>query len=95
MQFLAILRRLTESFSQSQFDALLDAEAEGVRTLYAEGIVRNAWSREDVLGGCLLIETQSLDEARAALRRLPLIANDMADAQIIPLKGYRGFGPRG
>lgn len=95
MQFLAILRRLTESFSSAEFDATLEDEAEAVRTLYAEGIVRNAWSREDVLGGCLLIEANSLDEANGALRRLPLVAKRMAELRIIPLKSYRGFGPRG
>lgn len=95
MQFLAIVRRLTERYSQAQFDALLDAEAEGVRTLYAEGVVRNAWSREDVLGACLLMECASRDDAMASLLRLPLFAHDMVECQLVPVKGYRGFGPRG
>ncbi len=54
MQILAICRRRTESFTPEQFAALLDDEAEGVRSLYGQGIVRAAWTREDVLGACLL-----------------------------------------
>ena len=94
MQFLAVVRRLTESFPQSAFDELLDAEAEGVRRLYAEGIVRNAWSREDVLGACLLIEADSREHAQASLDTLPLFANNMVECQLVPIRGYRGFGPR-
>ena len=95
MQFLAIVRRLTETFSQERFDALLDDEAEGVRSLYARGIVRSAWSRDDVLGACLHMEASSIEEAQAALDALPLFAHKMVEHQLIPIKGYRGFGPRG
>jgi uncharacterized protein YciI len=95
MQILAVCRRRTESFSQEEFAALLDAEAEGVRKLYAEGVVRAAWGRDDVLGACLLLEAESLEAATAAMAALPLYSRGMLDAQLIPLRGYRGFGPRG
>jgi hypothetical protein len=95
MQILAVCRRLTESFSQEEFAALLDAEAEGVRTLYAQGIVRAAWTREDVLGACLLLEAENVEAARAAMAALPLVSRGMLDTQFIPMRGYRGFGPRG
>ena len=94
MQFLAVVRRLTESFAQEQFEALLDAEAEGVRRLYADGIVHSAWSRQDVLGACLLIEADSREHAESQLATLPLFMHKMVECQLIPLRGYRGFGPR-
>ena len=94
MQFLALLRRRTEAFEPSAFDALLDEEAEAVRRLYADGIVRFAWSRDDVLGGCLLLEADSREHAESALLALPLVKRTMAELQLIPLRGYRGFGPR-
>ncbi len=94
MQILAVLRRRTEAFTDAQFAPLLDDEAEALRRLYAEGIVRSAWSRDDVPGACLLLESDSPEHARAALERLPLFAAQMLEAQIVPLKGYRGFGPR-
>jgi hypothetical protein len=95
MQILAVVRRRTESFSPEEFAALLDAEAEGVRVLHAEGTVRAAWTRDDVLGAVLMLEAENVDAARAALDALPLYSRGMLDAQFIPLRAYRGFGPRG
>ena len=94
MQFLAICRRRTESFDEEAFRPLLDAEAEAVRALYASGLIRSAWSREDVPGACILIEADSASEAQSSLQSLPLVAREMLEVQVIPLRGYRGFGPR-
>jgi len=95
MQIFVVVPGRNETFSPEEFAALLDEEAEAVRSLYATGIVRGAWSREDVLGACLLLEIESLEAAREALGTLPLYARDMIEAQLIPLRGYRGFHPRG
>ena len=94
MQILAICRRRTESFTQEQFAALLDDEAEGVRVLYAQGTVRAAWTREDVLGAILMLEAESVEAATAAMSALPLWSRGMLEVQFVPLRGYRGFGPR-
>ncbi|HEY9181441.1 MAG TPA: muconolactone Delta-isomerase family protein [Candidatus Baltobacteraceae bacterium] len=95
MQFLVLVRRRTERFSDEQFAPLLEPEAQAVRTLYAQGIVRNIWSREDALGAVLLLEAQTPEHAHEAVATLPLVGSDMAEVEkIIPLKGYRGFGPR-
>jgi hypothetical protein len=91
---LALLRRKTESFAQSEFDALLDDEAERARVLYAQGIVRAAWSRDDVPGACFMLEVESIPQAQAAMGSLPFAERDMTEVQLIPLRGYRGFGPR-
>ena len=95
MQVLAIVRRRTETYSDEQFAPMLEPEAQAIRTLYAQGLVRNIWSREDALGAVVLLEADSLDRAREIAARLPLVEKDMAEVQmLIPLKGYRGFGPR-
>ncbi len=94
MQFLTIVRRRVERFAAEAFDQLLDAEADGVRRLYAEGIVRAAWSREDIPGACMLVEAASIEAVEAAMATLPLAQHGMLEMQIIPLRGYRGFGPR-
>ncbi len=73
---------------------MLDEEAEGVRSLYALGVVRAAWTREDVLGACLLLEAEDVEAARTACAALPLYSREMLDVQFIPMRGYRGFGPR-
>jgi muconolactone delta-isomerase len=94
MQFLAVVHRRVDVYSTEQFEPLLEPEAQALRKLYAEGTVRAAWSREDVPGACLMLEASSLGQVEAALQSLPLINRGMAEAQIIPLRGYRGFGPR-
>ena len=95
MQILSVSRRRTESFTPEEFAALLDDEAEAVRVLYAQGVVRAGWSRDDVPGACLFLEAESVEAASAAMNTLPFYARGMLEAQLIPLRGYRGFGPRG
>jgi muconolactone delta-isomerase len=94
MQFMCVMRRRVEMFSQEEFQKLLDPEAEYVRKLYSQGIVRQIWSREDVLGAVILAEAGSREELDAALAQLPLNAAGMLEATIIQMKGYRGFGPK-
>ena len=95
MQFLALMRRRTESFSAEEFDRYLEDEAQAVRAMYVDGAVRAIWSRSDVLGAVLLLEAASLDEAEKLLASLPLAQRGMLDREkLVPLRGYRGFGPR-
>jgi muconolactone delta-isomerase len=94
MQFFAVVHRRVDVYATEEFEALLEPEAQAVRRLYVEGVIRAAWSRDDVPGACLLLEAPSLDAVEKALHTLPLIGRGMAEAQIIPLRGYRGFGPR-
>jgi len=95
MQFLSVVRRRTEAFSDEEFAPLLELEAEAVRALYAKGSVRAIWSREDEPGAVTLIEAESLEGARAVVDAYPLMQRGMLELQLlIPLKGYRGFGPR-
>jgi len=72
----------------------LDAEAGRVRELYAEGIVRVAWSRGDVLGGVLFLEAPDVAAADRALASLPLVSHGMAELTTIELRPYRGFVPQ-
>ncbi len=94
MQFLAIIRRRTEAFTEAQFAEMLGPEAARVRELYAEGIVRAAHGRGDLLGAVLQLEAADEAEARRALDSLPLLQRGMLELQmLIPLRPYRGFGP--
>lgn len=95
MQFLALVRRRTESFTDEQFAQVLEPEAQAIRKLYSQGVVRTIWSREDVLGAVLVLEAESLEAARAVVAAFPLVERDMAEVEnVIGLKAYRGFGPR-
>lgn len=95
MEFMAVMRRRTEAFSQDEFDTYLEAEAEAVRKMYIEGTIRAIWSRGDALGAVLLLKANSLEHAAEILDALPLAQRNMLDREkLIPLRGYRGFGPR-
>jgi len=95
-QFIAICRRAYGRFAPSDFTpALLDAEAERARELYAEGTFRAVWGHSSPAGAVALIEAESADAASAALDTLPLKARDMLDVEVLALGPYRGFGPRG
>ena len=96
MQFMVVLRRRTETYSAEEFAPRLDEEAERARALYAQGVIRQIWSRGDEPGACLLIEAQTEDEAREAIDTLPLIQAEMLDVVLmVPLAPYRGFCPVG
>jgi muconolactone delta-isomerase len=89
------VRRRTETFSEEQFAPVLEPEAQAIRTLYSQGVVRNVWSREDALGAVVLLEADSMDAAREIVAAFPLVQRGMAEVEmLIPMRGYRGFGPR-
>jgi muconolactone delta-isomerase len=95
MQFMSVIRRRTEAFSEREFELLLEPEAQAVRALYVQGVVRAIWSREDKLGAVTLIEADSIDQARSIIETFPLAQQGMLEVEmLIPLRGYRGFGPR-
>jgi muconolactone delta-isomerase len=96
-QFIAAVRRDLEKFSASDFTPeLLEAEAERVRQLYADGVFRQVWGRADSPGAVILIEAGTPDEAQAVLASLPLAVREMLALDLlVPLTPYRGFGSRG
>jgi muconolactone delta-isomerase len=96
-QFIALLRRNHDEFTESQFTPeLMEAEAERARRLYTDGVYRQIWSRGDVPGAAIVVEAPSADAARDALDTLPLKQNGMLVLDVlVPLNPYRGFAPRG
>ena len=94
-QFLAVVRRLTEKFSDEEIAPVLEPEAERARQLYAQGVYRTAWSRKDVPGAVILLEAENQAEAEGYMNTLPLKAKGMIEVEVIALGPYRGFGPRG
>ncbi|TPM37383.1 muconolactone Delta-isomerase family protein [Mesorhizobium sp. B2-3-4] len=95
MQFLALLTRNTQKFTDTDFAPLLPGEAEQRRTLYAEGAVRQIWNRGDIPGSGMMFEAGSDADVRGHLATLPLVKAGMMDiAAIVPLNPYPGFGPK-
>ncbi len=95
-EFIAVLRRNIDRFSDEEFAPLLEPEAERVRELYTAGVLRRVWSRKDSPGALLLLEADDLEAAHEVLRTLPLVQRDMILTDlVVPLGPYRGFAPRG
>jgi muconolactone delta-isomerase len=94
-QFIALIARNYDGFTEDDFAPLLEAEAERARELYAAGTFRQMWGRLDVKGAVALIEADSPEAAQAELDTLPLNQKGMLEITLVPLNGYRGFGPRG
>jgi muconolactone delta-isomerase len=93
MQFLSLSRRRSDRFTEAEFTALVDAEIAQARALYADGFIRQIWHRGDVGGACILLEADSLEQARARLHTLPMVRTGMLEVSIVPLQPYAGFCP--
>jgi muconolactone delta-isomerase len=93
MQFLALTRRRSESFSEAEFASRVPAEIGRARALYAEGFIRQVWHRADIPGACLLVEADSEARVREKLGTLPFAEAGMLEVTIVPLKPYAGFCP--
>jgi muconolactone delta-isomerase len=95
MQFISISRRRIDVFSHSAFTPeLMARETERIKELYASGLLRQIWRRDDVPGASILWEAASQDEVRSALDSLPIFAAGMLEiVMIVPLAPYPGFGP--
>jgi len=94
MQFLSISCRRTGRFTDADFAARVDEEAERARALYAEGVIRQIWHRGDIGGACIVWEADSETDARAKLNTLPMVQAGMLEVTLIPLIPYAGFAPR-
>jgi muconolactone delta-isomerase len=92
MQFLSVSRR-KPGFSDEVCAALSGDEAQRVRELYSQGLVRQIWHRADLPGACLVWEAANEQQVRDMLNTLPYAKAEMLEIQIIPLAPYAGFGP--
>ena len=77
--------------SERDIQPHLVAEATEVWRLYQEGIVREAFFRADKKCAVLVLESSGIEEAKAALGRLPLVRAGLIDFDVIPLVPYSGF----
>lgn len=93
MQFLVLSRRRVEQFADADFEAVLPAETDRVRELYADGVVRQIWLRGDLAGAAFTVEADDEDAARAVVDALPMAASGLSEFTVIPLRPYRGFAP--
>ena len=61
--------------------------------LYADGVIRRIWSRDDRAGSCFVIEAAGPEAAGAVIDELPMARLGLSELTVIPLRPYRCFGP--
>ena len=91
MQFMVTSRRRIEQYRDADFAPLIPAETKRIKELYAEGIVRHIWQRDDGLGACFVLESADLATARTVVESLPVARAGLAEFIVLPLRPYRGF----
>lgn len=94
MQFMVLSSRNTGQYEEADFEAVIPAETQRVRQLYADEVVRQIWLRGDRPGACFVVEAADEDAARSTVDALPMAQSGLSEFTIIPLRPYRGFGPR-
>ncbi|WP_431102985.1 hypothetical protein [Roseateles noduli] len=71
----------------------MKAEADYVRSLYAQDIVRQVWSKAGGGGALLMLEVPSEGEAVRLMSGLPFVKDGLLRIeQTYSLAPYRGFG---
>ena len=60
MQFMVLSHRRIEQFEEADFQRVLPDEMDRARQLYADGVIRQIWSRDDRAGSCFVIEAAGL-----------------------------------
>jgi len=93
MQFMVLSQRRTEEFDEIDFERVLPDEMARARQLYADGVIRQIWSRDDRMGSCFLIEAPDTTAAVAIVDELPFARSRLSEFTVMPLRPYRGFGP--
>jgi hypothetical protein len=90
MKILALEKELPGATAES-FRPLLQDEARRVWELQQSGLLREIHFDADRHTAVLLLECGGVEEARAVLSSLPLVAAGLIDFEIIPLAPYDGF----
>jgi hypothetical protein len=90
MKILALEKELPGATAE-KFRPLLRPEAACLWELVQAGTVRETCFRADRHEAVLVLESADLDEARAALASLPLVAAGLIEFELIPLVPYDGF----
>ena len=76
----------TEAFERYRVE-----EAQKVWDLYQAGVFRELYFRADRNEAVLVLECESVEEAREILSTLPFVQNRLIAFEVIPLKAYPGF----
>ncbi len=75
----------------ADFEPFLKLEAKKVWELYQNNKIREIYFREDQNDAVLILECESIEEAKQILSELPLVKENLIHFELIPLRPYPGF----
>ena len=78
------LYSLKAPLSPEQRKELMPQEVPATLKHYLEGKVEQFWFRENA-GPIFLMNVESVEEARATLSKLPLMANNLVNLELLPV----------
>lgn len=90
MKIIALEHELPNATAEG-FQKHAKDEARKVWALHQAGVIRESYFRTDRSEVVLVLECQTVEEAREALSTLPFIQNQLIAFELIPLKAYTGF----
>ena len=90
MKILA-LEKETGTATGEEEQKLLREEARRVWELYRANVLREIYFRADRPQAVLVLECETISDAEAALKTLPLVQAGLIESEIIPLAPYPGF----
>ncbi len=91
MKILVLAQRHGQT-TVDQMRPLFKAEVQAVWDLYAQGVVREFYTRADQGGPAILsVECDNVEAAKKALATLPLVEKNMIDLDFVPLAPFNGL----
>ena len=71
---------------------IMQKEVRDTLKLYLEGKIEQFWFREDKPGVIFLMNSESVDQAKATIQTLPLAANGFLEFEFIPVGPLKPLG---
>lgn len=90
MKILALERELPNATAEA-FRTMSEEEARKAWDLHQAGLIRELYFRADQSTAVLMLECESMEEAKNLLGELPYVREGLIAFDIIPLKAYPGF----
>jgi len=90
MKILALEHELSEATAEG-FQQYAKDEAKKIWELVQAGVIRESYFRVDRSEAVLVLECQTVDEAREVLSTLPFSQNRLITFELISLKAYPGY----
>jgi hypothetical protein len=90
MKIIALEKEIAGKTSED-FEPFLTEEAHHLWQLYNSDVIREVYFRTDDHTAVIIMECDSLLQAKEIVAEFPLVKNELIEFELIPLKPYDGF----